>query len=57
MSLSRRLQKRFGDASREVIDALNAVDDVELLNRIDELDAEDAPLDAIRQQLTDYLNR
>jgi hypothetical protein len=40
-----------------VIDALNAVDDVELLNRIDELDAEDAPLDAIRQQLTDYLNR
>ena len=56
-SLSRRFQKRFGDASREVIDALNAVEDLALLNRIDELDAEDAPLDAIRQQLTDYLNR
>jgi flagellar biosynthesis/type III secretory pathway protein FliH len=57
LSLTRRLQKRFGDAAREIIDALNAVDDVELLNRVDELDAENAPLEAIREQITDYLNR
>ncbi|MCL6536507.1 MAG: cytosolic protein [Armatimonadetes bacterium] len=56
-SLSRRFQKRFGDAVRDVIDALDAVEDVALLNRIDELDAEDAPLDDIRQQLSAYLNR
>jgi flagellar biosynthesis/type III secretory pathway protein FliH len=57
LSLTRRLQKRFGDAAREIIDALNAVDDGELLNRVDELDAENAPLEAIREQITDYLNR
>jgi hypothetical protein len=57
LSLTRRLQKRFGDAAREITDALNAVDDGELLNRVYELDAENAPLEVIREQITDYLNR
>jgi len=54
LSLSRRLQRRFGEAAQKVIEALNAVTDVQLLSAIDEMDAEGVPLDAIQQQLRDY---
>lgn len=57
ISLSRRLKKRFGAAAQEVIDALNTIRDVDLLNTLDEMEADDASLDAIRQQLNDYLSR
>lgn len=56
-SLGRRLRKRLGEAAQEVIDALNAVSDVDLLNTLDEMEADNASLDAIRQQLNEFLNR